>query len=96
MTETVERFIVTGIVQGVFYRKWTKATADGLGLRGFVRNRSDGSVEAVLAGDQSRLDAFAEAARAGPDAAAVESVARSPADRSDVDGYERAEIADDA
>jgi acylphosphatase len=96
MTDATERFIVSGLVQGVFYRKWAKATADGLGLRGFVRNLADGSVEAVLTGDQARLDAFAEAARAGPDKAEVESVARSPATSSDIPDQQGVTIADDA
>ncbi|MFJ5488238.1 acylphosphatase, partial [Hansschlegelia beijingensis] len=44
MTEAVERIEITGRVQGVAYRKWAQDAARSLGLRGFVRNRSDGSV----------------------------------------------------
>ena len=84
MTETTERFSITGLVQGVFYRKWAQANAAGLGLRGYVRNMADGSVEAVLSGPEERLDAFAEACRAGPPAAEVEAIERAPADAADL------------
>lgn len=79
MTEATERVRITGVVQGVFYRKWAQANAVGLGLRGYVRNMADGSVEAVLSGPKERLDAFAEACRAGPPAAEVEAIDRKPA-----------------
>jgi acylphosphatase len=95
MSETVERFRVTGLVQGVFYRKWAQAAAEGLGLRGFVRNMADGSVEAMLAGPKERLDAFAEACLAGPPKAKVERVERSPAGEGDLPQGEGVEIADD-
>ncbi|RXF74944.1 acylphosphatase [Hansschlegelia zhihuaiae] len=95
MSDTVERFRVTGLVQGVFYRKWAQANAEGLGLRGFVRNMGDGSVEAVLAGPKERLDAFAEACLAGPPNAKVEKVTRSAADEDDLPKRDGVEIADD-
>lgn len=74
------RLRITGRVQGVSYRAWARSTAGGLGLRGLVRNLSDGSVEAVMAGPADRLDAFAEACRAGPQYAEVEKVERFTAD----------------
>ncbi|WP_020178209.1 acylphosphatase [Methylopila sp. M107] len=92
---TVERFTITGRVQGVFYRKWAQANARGLGLRGFVRNMADGSVEAVLAGDKSRLDAFAEAALAGPPNARVDRVARRAAGAEDLPAGQGVAIAHD-
>jgi acylphosphatase len=95
MSETVERIAVTGRVQGVFYRKWAQSTARSLGLRGFVRNMRDGSVEAVLAGPAERLEAFAEACRAGPPEARVERVERSAAEASDLPPGDGVEIADD-
>lgn len=96
MTDVVERFEITGLVQGVFYRKWAQATGNGLGLRGFVRNRADGSVEAVLAGPKARLDAFAEACLAGPPDARVEGVKRSKGDPKAIEGAEGVTIAEDA
>lgn len=95
VAETIERFAITGRVQGVFYRKWAQATAKGLGLRGYVRNMRDGSVEAVLAGPQERLDAFAEAAHAGPPDADVEQVTRSAAVKGDLPGSDGVTIEDD-
>jgi acylphosphatase len=95
MTDMTERFSITGLVQGVFYRKWAQANAEGLGLRGFVRNMADGSVEAVLAGPEERLDAFAEACMAGPPKAKVEKVERSPGGEGDLPKGDGVEIADD-
>lgn len=84
--------VVTGRVQGVGYRAWARDTAEALGLRGVVRNRSDGSVQAIVAGPEDRITAFAEACRAGPQAAAVESVRRREvADDAAADG-ERVQI----
>lgn len=47
--------IVSGRVQGVFFRAWTKEQADRLGIDGWVRNRADGSVEAVISGSESQI-----------------------------------------
>jgi acylphosphatase len=95
MADVVERFSITGRVQGVSYRRWAQANAKGLGLRGYVRNMADGPVEAVLAGDAERLDAFAEAALAGPPGAQVDEVKRSPANKTDLSPGDGVEIADD-
>lgn len=68
------RIVVRGRVQGVFYRNWTVATANGLGVRGWVRNRHDGSVEILACGDEAAVEALVEACRRGPEAAQVEAV----------------------
>jgi len=73
------RLRVTGRVQGVGYRAWAAAEARRLGLSGFVRNRLDGSVEAVARGPAEALAAFAAACRTGPSGARVEAVASEPA-----------------
>ena len=75
MTITV-RVVVSGRVQGVWYRAWTKQTASALGLDGWVRNRRDGSVEAVLSGAESDVEAMISALWEGPDLAAVNAVDR--------------------
>lgn len=65
---------ITGRVQGVGYRAWAIETASRLGLRGWVRNRADGSVEALVIGEDDTVAAMIEACRAGPFAARVDAV----------------------
>jgi acylphosphatase len=69
------RLRVSGRVQGVGYRAWTIETAARLGLRGWVRNRSDGTVEALVIGADDAVAAMVEASREGPFAAHVRDVA---------------------
>jgi acylphosphatase len=78
---------ITGRVQGVGYRAWAIETAARLGLRGWVRNRSDGSVEALAIGEDNRVTAMIEACRTGPFAARVVSLAVSDADDDGSDGF---------
>jgi len=68
------RLGISGRVQGVGYREWALRTARSLGLKGWVRNRSDGSVEAVVCGDAAALDQLVEACRAGPPMARVDAI----------------------
>lgn len=70
---------VTGIVQGVGYRAWTEQAARARGLSGWVRNRRDGSVEAVIAGDDGAVDLMLAALRTGPPASEVDDVVAEPA-----------------
>jgi acylphosphatase len=69
------RLRITGRVQGVGYRAWAIETARRLGLRGWVRNRGDGSVEALVTGDDDAVAAMIEACRDGPFSARVAQVA---------------------
>jgi acylphosphatase len=62
---------IEGRVQGVGYRLWTERKATELGLEGWVRNRRDGSVEAVFQGAPASVDAMIKACRRGPPGAAV-------------------------
>lgn len=64
-------FSITGVVQGVGYRAGFAAEAQRLGLVGWVRNRRDGSVEAVVCGNADTLDQLTEWAWQGPRAAQV-------------------------
>ncbi len=66
--------IVTGMVQGVNFRWFTQRRAAEFDLVGYVRNRSDGSVEFVAEGARDALERLLDAARAGPASAAVENV----------------------
>jgi acylphosphatase len=78
---------ITGRVQGVGYRAWAIATAVRLGLRGWVRNRADGSVEALVTGEDDRVTAMIEACREGPFAARVVDVAVDEAADDGSDGF---------
>ncbi|MEQ6167259.1 acylphosphatase [Ekhidna sp. MALMAid0563] len=69
------RIKVAGRVQGVFFRASTKEKADELGIRGWVRNESDGSVLIEAEGETSKLNEFKQWCTIGPSAAVVESIA---------------------
>lgn len=68
------RLEIRGLVQGVGYRWSMVGQARRLGISGWVRNRRDGSVEAVVMGTPEALDRIVSWARRGPDAALVEAV----------------------
>ena len=78
MREIAYHIRVTGHVQGVAYRAWTLAEAERRGLRGWVRNRDDGSVEALAAGPEDAVKAMVLAMREGPGAARVTDVWTDP------------------
>jgi acylphosphatase len=71
------KFIVSGRVQGVFFRASTRAEAVRLGLTGHARNLADGNVEVLACGDAAALDALQRWLQVGPPAARVQNVARS-------------------
>lgn len=66
--------VVSGLVQGVFYRQSTADAAAALGLRGWVRNLPDGRVEVLAEGERGALEALLAACRRGPPAARVAGV----------------------
>lgn len=65
---------IKGEVQGVGYRAFLQSQAERLGLEGWVRNREDGSVEAVVAGDANKVDDLVGNCRKGPPACRVSAV----------------------
>ena len=65
------RITVTGMVQGVGYRWWTRAEAQRLGVSGWVKNRLDGRVEAEAEGDAQAVAALVDWMRGGPPSATV-------------------------
>ncbi|MCC2977630.1 acylphosphatase [Sphingomonas sp. PL-96] len=65
---------ITGRVQGVAYRAWMIDQAQSLGITGWVRNRADGSVEAVVAGPAEQVEALLTRVRHGPSGARVADV----------------------
>ena len=72
---TVHRHVlIRGRVQGVGYRAWTEVTALERGLEGWVRNRRDGSVEAVFNGSQGDVAAMIAECRRGPPGAWIETI----------------------
>ena len=74
------RVRIRGRVQGVYFRAWTEQRARDLCLDGWVRNHSDGTVEAVFSGPAVQVERMVSECHDGPPQAAVESVDRENAD----------------
>ena len=84
------RLVITGRVQNVFYRNWFVEQASALGLDGWVRNRADNSVEAVVQGPSEAVDVIVSQAREGSPASRVADVAVSDdAPAETLDGFEK-------
>jgi len=69
-----KRVVIHGSVQGVFFRETTRRRAESRGVSGWVRNCSDGTVEALFEGEPEAVEAMVAFAREGPRAASVERV----------------------
>ncbi|KRR19281.1 acylphosphatase [Bradyrhizobium lablabi] len=74
MTDAIRHVTIRGRVQGVGYRAWVEHRAVAHDLEGWVRNRRDGSVEAVFAGPVEAVKAMVDACRRGPSSARVDAV----------------------
>jgi acylphosphatase len=74
MGGAIRQVVITGRVQGVGYRAWVEHEATRRKLEGWVRNRRDGSVEALFTGPEQVVAAMIEACRRGPSSARVEAV----------------------
>jgi acylphosphatase len=70
----IRHVVVRGLVQGVGYRAFVEHDAQRRGLHGWVRNRRDGSVEAVFAGPRAAVEAMIEACRRGPRSARIDAL----------------------
>ncbi|WP_448538659.1 acylphosphatase [Sphingobium yanoikuyae] len=81
--------MILGRVQGVFYRNWTVETARSLELTGWVRNRMDGSVEALVQGEAGMVDRFITLAQDGPPAAKVARIDATDAPVEALNGFEK-------
>lgn len=79
MSDVALRLTIAGRVQGVGYRDWAIHEARGLGLKGWVRNRRDGSVEALAVGPDEAVQLFVQSCHRGPSMARVDSVKVEPA-----------------
>ena len=71
---TTLHVVVTGRVQGVGFRWYVREQARALGLRGWVRNNADGSVEVLASGAEGELDRLRSILRTGPSGARVSAV----------------------
>lgn len=91
--ERAVRLVIRGNVQGVGFRAWMAGEARGLGLSGWVRNRRDGTVEAVIAGPAEAVEELLEDCADGPPFATVERVEQHPAKAADAGtgGFEQRE-----
>lgn len=88
MAEHSVRVVVSGQVQGVGYRAWAAGRAAAHGLKGWVRNRRDGTVEAVFVGEEKVVAAIVAECREGPRMAAVEEVEVNAWTGPALDGFE--------
>ena len=68
------KLIIKGRVQGVFFRRFAKQTADSIGIKGYVRNLPDGSVEVVAECSEPKLKEFLVFCRKGPKGANVTNI----------------------
>jgi len=84
---TTVRVFVHGFVQGVSYRRWLQGEALERGLSGWVRNRAEGTVEALIHGDAKKVDDLVRACRHGPALARVDRVVSEPAEYDGIEGF---------
>jgi len=80
---------IRGKVQGVWYRSWTVEQATQRGVRGWVRNSQDGSVEALFAGEPAMIDEMISVCRKGPRLARVDSISSEPTVEEPPAGFEQ-------
>jgi len=79
MSDTIRHVTMRGRVQGVGYRYWIEQQARSLGLEGWVRNRRDGSVEALFSGAADVVSDMVALSRRGPSSARVDAIQEEPA-----------------
>src|SRR5688572_29362561 len=93
---TTRQYLISGRVQGVWYRRTCQKQALKLGLIGWVRNLRDGRVEAVASGDESSQAEFESWLRVGPPLAKVDAVQIEAATRPDLASFETRPDGDDS
>jgi acylphosphatase len=84
-----KHLIISGNVQGVGYRAWVIRTARAMGLDGWVRNRSNGAVEVLVAGDTASVEELLRQCRRGPRGAMVTRIDEALADPPEEVGFSR-------
>jgi acylphosphatase len=80
--------LISGKVQGVFFRETSRRFAEKLNVKGWIKNTSDGNVEALVTGDEKALNDFVNFCKEGPERAAVDEVKVSKQQRIDFDKFE--------
>ena len=88
MAQVARHVTVTGRVQGVFFRAWTREQAQQLGVTGWVRNCPDGRVDAHVEGEQDAVERLIALLRQGPAAARVDDVHLWDVELFDFDDFE--------
>jgi acylphosphatase len=90
MSERIaRRLVVRGRVQGVWFRESMRLEAEALGVAGWVRNRRDGSVEAVVEGPRAAVERLVAWAHHGPEAAEVLGVDQAPEPVAGLERFEK-------
>jgi acylphosphatase len=87
-TPVRRRVVASGDVQGVFFRDATRREASRRGVAGWVRNRSDGTVEAVFEGPQDAVYAMVDFCRASPGSSTVEQLDVESEEPEGLEGFE--------
>ena len=85
---TARRAVVRGVVQGVGFRFFAQRSARSLGVRGWVRNRADGTVESVAEGEDVAVAEYLALLERGPSGARVDDVEVEPVDPEGTSGFE--------
>lgn len=82
-----KRLLISGKVQGVFYRRWSETTARALGLSGWVRNLRSGEVEIHVSGPEDKVEEMVRRCWDGPAAAEVSDIAVEQIEADPVQGF---------
>ncbi|HML08816.1 MAG TPA: acylphosphatase [Xanthobacteraceae bacterium] len=90
--DVILRVVIRGRVQGIGFRAWTEVTALERGVEGWVRNRRDGSVEALFAGSEEVVLTMIELCRDGPPGARVDHIDQREAGAEDLALRRRGEL----
>jgi len=86
---TARRLVIRGWVQGVWFRESMRREAEALGVAGWVRNRTDGTVEALVEGTPEAVDAIVRWAHRGPETAEVIAVEHATVPVQNLAGFEK-------
>lgn len=85
-TTVARHVVVKGLVQGVFFRAFTRDLGQSLGVRGHVKNLPDGTVEVLVEGTPARVQKFLDGLRKGPPGARVEEMVVEEVEPKGLDG----------